>query len=263
VFVENDVVDYATTDAALEDLLHQAAAFGSAFVPPAIEANPPLGPSTTPTSQTNEDDASSRTQRSGSPESQGDYMADVIMTGEEPMATQGEQDAPAAVVIGLEKNHHNYMMEVVLMNVGSCPTVAKVLDCMRRIDNHPMQALYRHLQQIPPESALLSTSKRPVAMKDLAVERASWGIHPKMIGLLEEAQTRALEPCMACPEMDSIRDSLTPPIVSSIPIMVLYIERQVSRSSLQRKEVLTGANSIFHRTKVSNSREMIGCDGRV
>lgn len=85
------MVDYATTDVALEDLLHEAAAFSGVFAPPAIKVDPPFDPSTTPVPQTNEDDVRGRTQRSGSPETLGGYMADVIMTGEEPVATYERQ----------------------------------------------------------------------------------------------------------------------------------------------------------------------------
>ena len=197
------MADYAETNAVCQDLLSQAAAFGGVFVPPAIKADLPLNPSTT-VPQNNEDDASGRMQHSSTPESQGDCMADVIMTGEEELATQGKQDKPGAVVIGLEKNHNDFMMEVVLMNIGSCPTVTKVLECMKHIDSHSIQVLYHHLQQIPPQDTIVSTSKRPVAMKDLAVEWGSWGICPEMIGSLEEAQTQTLESCMACPETESV-----------------------------------------------------------
>jgi hypothetical protein len=91
------VQGHATTDAALEDLLDQAAAFGGFFLPPAMEADLPLNPSTTPALQTNGDDASGRTQRSDTPESQDDYMADITMTGNEPVATHERQVSISAL----------------------------------------------------------------------------------------------------------------------------------------------------------------------
>jgi hypothetical protein len=91
------VQGHATTDAALEDLLDQAAAFGGVFLPPAIEADLPLNPSTTPALQTNGDDTGGRTQHSDTPESQDDYMADITMTGDEPVATHERQVSISAL----------------------------------------------------------------------------------------------------------------------------------------------------------------------
>ena len=241
------MVDHAITNAALRELIRRAAVFGGIFDPHAMEVERPLNPTTTPAaSQTIQDDAVGGTQRNGIPDSGEDNIADVPMTGVEPMATRDEEDAPAAVVIGLEKHRNDFMMEVALMNVGSRPTVDKVLDCLKHIESPRMQVLYRHLQRIPPEDVILSTSKRPVAMKDLAVERGSWGIRPDIIGSIEEARSQCLEQCMVCPETDRVRSSLSPPIPSSIPVMILYIERQVSRSSQWPNEMLTIRD--LHRT---------------
>jgi hypothetical protein len=224
------VLDHANTNVALQELLRQAATFGGIFDPQDMEVEL-LNPT--------EVDSGGATQ-------QEDDMVYIPMTGVEPVAAPDEENASAAVVIGLEKAHNDFMMEVALMEVGSRPTVAKVLGYLKHIENPRMQVLYRHLQQIPPEDAIVSTSKRPVAMKDLAVERGGWGIRPEIIGSIQEAHAQSLEQCMVCPETDRVRNSLTPPIPSSIPVLILYIERQVSRSSLWSNEMLTIIK--FHRT---------------
>ena len=224
------MLDHANTNVALQELLRQAATFGGIFDPQDMEVEL-LNPT--------EVDSGGATQ-------QEDDMVYIPMTGVEPVAAPDEENASAAVVIGLEKAHNDFMMEVALMEVGSRPTVAKVLGYLKHIENPRMQVLYHHLQQIPPEDAIVSTSKRPVAMKDLAVERGGWGIRPEIIGSIQEAHAQSLEQCMVCPETDRVRNSLTPPIPSSIPVLILYIERQVSRSSLWSNEMLTIIK--FHRT---------------
>ena len=156
------MVDFATTDLAFEELLRQAAAFGGVFDPHSMEVDLPL-----PSAMPNESDAGVGTQCNAAPEGQEGNARDDLMTGMELIAAQGEEQTPVAVVIGLEKNHHDFMIEVALMNVGSHPTVTEVLDCMKQINDPPMQALHRHLQWIPPENTIVSTSKRPVVLRSL------------------------------------------------------------------------------------------------
>ncbi|KAF8345614.1 hypothetical protein F5887DRAFT_917277 [Amanita rubescens] len=110
-----DVDESAVTVAAYQKLLHEAATYGSVFDPDAIEEEAPNTSMNPGTSQTNEDNAVSGTQCDGPSGSRKYDMGDDRCG---PVATQEEEDVPAAVVIGLEKDPNNFLMEVALMNAA-------------------------------------------------------------------------------------------------------------------------------------------------
>jgi len=140
------------------------------------------------------------------------------------------EDEIAVLAIGLQSGTGEIKEVVTVMEVGSRPSVAQVMDHLKQHEEAGTYDLRQRLEPMSLNSVEIRTAKKPMRMRQVAEFRNKWGDNSEVLGRLDEVRKmRPLVPCLPCQESDDIRRAAGHAVSSSTPIFVVYIfEVQVS-----------------------------------
>lgn len=127
--------------------------------------------------------------------------------------------------------HNTSLLAVTLMNLSPQPTTNEVLHLVTNSTEANTRLLCQELDVLPGENVTVGTARKPVFMHDLHTHRGDPNVRYRALGTLDEARNdgdKYLMRCIDCLEADSYRQFPEPPIPSSIPLLILYFEHQVS-----------------------------------
>ena len=147
-----------------------------------------------------------------------------------------------AVALAFQGEPNNFFLAVTLMNLSPQPTTNEVIHHLTNSTETNTRALCRQLDVLPSGEVNVGTARKPVFIRDLHAHRGDPNVRYRVLGTLEETRhgvDKHLMPCMDCPEADSYRQFPEPPISSSIPLLILYFECQVSPLSRKTNRLLT------------------------
>ena len=146
----------------------------------------------------------------------------VISANVQTTGAQREEGEIAVVAIGLKPLVGEIVQVVALLPLGDCPTVAKVLDCLK--DEPKARALRARLEQMKPDDVEIRTAGKPLHTGEIAKFRGGWGDQSELLGKLAGAQLmRQLIPCDNCQETEQIRAVVGSTIPRTTPILVVYM----------------------------------------
>jgi hypothetical protein len=138
-----------------------------------------------------------------------------------------------AVALALQKAPNDFILAVTLMKLGPEPSLNKLLCFLKSCTDTNARALCQCLDLLPSAEVNVGTARKPVFIRNLAQLRGDPDIRYLFLGTLQEVQDEPgnhLEPCIDCQESDSYRRFPASPIASSIPLLIVYFEYQVSDS---------------------------------
>ena len=157
-------------------------------------------------------------------------MADTISSHDGTSAvtsqTGGARGAGAqrlsVVAIGLQTVSGEMQEVVALLPLGDCPTVPKVLDCLR--EEPTARALRARLEQMKPDAVEIRTARKLLHTAQIAKFRGKWGDESELLGKLGAAQLLPqLVPCDNCQENEEIWAFVGSTVPRATPILVLYM----------------------------------------
>ncbi|KAF8326142.1 hypothetical protein F5887DRAFT_1084851 [Amanita rubescens] len=135
----------------------------------------------------------------------------------------------SAVALVLQGEPNSSFLAVTLMNLSPQPTTNEILNHLTNSTEANTCALCQQLDALPSGEVNVGTARKPVFIGNLHTHRGDPNVRYRVLGTMEEVQNDAdkyLMPCIDCPEADSYRQFPEPPISSSIPLLILYFERQ-------------------------------------
>ncbi|KAF8332939.1 hypothetical protein F5887DRAFT_922205 [Amanita rubescens] len=134
----------------------------------------------------------------------------------------------SAVALALQGEPNSSFLTVTLMNLSQ-PTTNEILNHLTNSTEANTRALCQQLDALPSGEVNVGTARKPVFIGNLHTHRGDPNVRYRVLGTMEEVRNDAdkyLMPCIDCPEADSYRQFPEPPISSSIPLLILYFERQ-------------------------------------